>query len=303
MKVDVRQVTDGFPNAAEVVAGAQVRVLGLLRFVRRKPLGALGLGICLLAVFVAIFAPLVATQDHLEQDYRIRLDRPSTAHFFGNDEYGRDMYSRIVFGTRISLMVAFYSIGIGSVVGLLLGIVSGYFGGWVDNLMQRAVEVMLAFPSVFLALALVAMLGSGLDKVIIAVTIVYMPLTLRVMRGSVLSVKEYDYVLAARAVGSGSLRIMLRHILPNVMATYLVVATVFLGAAILIEATLSYLGLGVPPPHPSWGRMLSGGATMYAVEAWWIVVAPGLAITFLVMGFNLFGDALRDIWDPRLRGA
>jgi len=168
--------------------------------------------------------------------------------------------------------------------------------------LQRLTEIILAFPAVLLALALVAMLGSGLDKVVIAISIVFVPRALRTIRGSVLSVKQNVYIDAARAIGANPLRIMFRHILPNVTAPYLIVASTLLGSAILIEATLSYLGLGVPPPHPSWGRMLSGSVQEYAMSAPWMVIFPGFAITILVLGFNLFGDALRDIWDPRLRG-
>ena len=200
------------------------------------------------------------------------------------------------------MIMAVFSIGIGSVAGLFLGIISGYLGGWLDNLLQRVSEVLLAFPSVLLALALVAMLGTGLEKVVIAVSVVFGPRVLRVIRGSVLSVKQNLYVDAARAIGASELRIMYRHILPQVMAPYLIMASALLGSAIIIEATLSYLGLGVPPPQPSWGRMLAGGATQYAISAPWLVIFPGLALTLLVMGFNLFGDALRDVWDPRLRG-
>ena len=274
----------------------------LVNFTRRKPLGTVGLGIVLVTIIVAILAPFVATHRPLVGDYREGLQAPSVRHFFGTDVFGRDVYSRVIYGARVSLMVGFYSVGIGTVIGLFLGVVSGYFGGWVDALLQRSSEVILAFPYVLLGLALVATLGAGLDKVIIAVGLVFIPLTQRVIRGSTLSVKENVYVDAARAMGASDLHIMLRHILPNVMPSYLVVASTLLGAAILVESVMSFLGLGVPPPLPSWGRMLSGSAAQYAFSAPWMVVAPGLAITFLVMGFNLFGDALRDIWDPKLRG-
>ena len=300
---------DGAPETAARlgrIAGAapwtQNQFRGVLKFARRKPLGAIGLVIFLVAMLAAIFAPVLATADPLTQERSELLQGPSSQHFFGTDNFGRDLYSRIIYGARISLIVAFLSIGIGTVTGLLLGIVSGYIGGWVDTLIQRATEVMLAFPPVLLALALVAVLGSGLDKVIIAVSIVFGPQTLRVVRGTVLSVKQNVYVDAARTVGASDLRIMLRHILPNVMAPYLIMASVLLGSAIMIEATLSFLGLGVPPPHPSWGRMLSVASSEYSLIAPWMVIFPGMAITILVMGFNFFGDALRDVWDPKLRG-
>ena len=297
-----REAAARFSGITEARRWSRGQLRVALKFVRRQPLGAIGFAVFLVSALAAIFAPVFATADPLAQDYLVRLQGPSTEHFLGTDELGRDLYSRIVFGARVSLMVAFYSIGLGTGAGLLLGIVSGYLGGRVDNLVQRATEVMLAFPEVLLALAIVAALGGGLDKVIIAVSIVFGPRTLRVIRGTVLSVKQNVYVEAARAVGATNMRIMLRHILPNIMAPYLIVASTLLGSAILTEATLSFLGLGVPPPHASWGRMLSGAATQYARSAPWMVIFPGLAITVLVMAFNFFGDALRDVWDPKLRG-
>ncbi|MFC1935865.1 ABC transporter permease [Chloroflexota bacterium] len=271
-------------------------------FCKKKPLGALGLVICVGAVLVGLFAPVVATHDPLAQDAWDRLQSPSTSHWLGTDDFGRDLYSRIVEGTRVSIIVAFFAIGIGTSIGLVLGIISGYFGGWVDNLLQRITEILLAFPTILFALSLVAIMGASLSNVVIALTIVFAPRTLRVIRGTVLSVKENVYVDAARSIGATPMRIMARHIAPNIMAPYLILASALLGSAILIEATLSFLGLGVPPPHPSWGRMLSGGAQMFAMTAPWVVLFPGIAITLLVLGFNVFGDALRDVWDPKLRG-
>jgi peptide/nickel transport system permease protein len=298
---DITRVAER-PIYAQLGQRARRQLIGFLRFIRRKPLGAMGLFICLVAFLSGLFASQVANYDPLAQDYLVRLEAPGATHWLGTDEFGRDLYSRIVWGARISLIVAFWAIGMGTTIGFILGIVSGYFGSWVDQLLQRLTEVILAFPAILLAMALVAMMGSGLDKVVIAISIVFVPRALRTIRGSVLSVKQNVYIDAARAIGAGPMRIMLRHILPNVTAPFLIIASTLLGSAILIEATLSYLGLGVPPPHPSWGRMLSGGAQMYAVSAPWMVIFPGFAITILVLGFNLFGDALRDIWDPRLRG-
>jgi len=296
-------------RAAEPVAivpqlGRRALKIGrdILGFCRNKPLGALGLIIFLITVFAAVLAPLVSTADPLAQDYRVRLEGPSAAHWLGTDNLGRDTYSRIIYGARVSLQVAFFAIAIGTFAGLILGIISGFFGGWIDTILQRTTEVMLAFPAVLLGLSLVAILGSSLSNVIIALTIVFCPRTLRVMRGTVLSVKQNVYVDAARAIGATPIRIMILHIAPNVMAPYLIIASAFLGSAILIEATLSFLGLGVPPPHASWGRMLTGGVANYAMTAPWMVIFPGMAITILVLGFNLFGDALRDTWDPKLRG-
>jgi peptide/nickel transport system permease protein len=213
------------------------------------------------------------------------------------------MWSRIVHGSRISFMVGFIAVGLGGSAGLVFGIMSGYYGGRVDNIIQRLVEIGLAFPSLLFALALMAGLGPGLDKVIIAIGVSMIPRQVRVVRGVVLSVKENVYIEAARAIGSGHSRVMFRHIAPNVMAPWLILVSASLGGAILVEATLSFLGMGVPEPHPSWGRMLSGAAGTYIRVAPWMVIFPGAAIGMLVLGFNLFGDALRDLLDPRLRGS
>lgn len=275
---------------------------GVLRFILRKPLGALGAFMLASVILAALFAPLAARYDTNAQDYQRRLEGPSLSHFMGTDEFGRDLWARVVHGSRISLLVGFASVLIGATIGLALGVFSGYTGGIVDDVMQRVVEVMLSLPGIFLALALVATLGSGLDKLIIALILIYVPRTLRVIRGAVLSVKQNSYIDAAKAVGARPVRIMSRHILPNVMAPYLILASGLLANAILIEATLSYLSLGVPPPHPSWGRMLANSVSQYAAAAPWMVIFPGLAITWLVLGFNLLGDTVRDAWDPRLRG-
>lgn len=289
-----RRLTGGLQRC---IAGS-----GVWRFVLRKPLGALSAFMLASVILAALFAPLVARYDTNAQDYQRRLEGPSLSHFMGTDEFGRDLWSRVVHGSRLSLLVGFASVLIGATVGLALGVFSGYTGGIVDDVIQRVVEVMLSLPGIFLALALVATLGSGVDKLIIALIVIYVPRTLRVIRGSVLSTKQNSYIDAARAVGATPMRIMSRHILPNVMAPYLILASGLLANAILIEATLSYLGLGVPPPYPSWGRMLANSVAQYAAAAPWMVIFPGLAITWLVLGFNLLGDAVRDAWDPRLRG-
>ena len=275
---------------------------GIQRFILRKPLGALGAFMLCSVILAALFAPMAARYDTNAQDYQRRLEGPSLSHFMGTDEFGRDLWARVVHGARISLLVGFASVLIGATIGLALGVFSGYAGGIVDDVIQRVVEVMLSLPGIFLALALVATLGSGVDKLIIALIFIYAPRTLRVIRGAVLSTKQNSYIDAAKAVGARPLRIMSRHILPNVMAPYLILASGLLANAILIEATLSYLGLGVPPPHPSWGRMLANSVAQYAAAAPWMVIFPGLAITWLVLGFNLLGDTIRDAWDPRLRG-
>ncbi len=272
------------------------------RVARRKPVGAISLAAIAAVVLVAVLAPYLGTVDLYAKDDRDLKAFPSGAHWLGTDEYGRDFYTQMVFGARVTLLVAFLSIGFGTGAGLALGIVSGYLGGWVDILMQRLVDIMFSFPTIVLAVAIMSVLGQGMDKVILAIAVVEGPRTVRIIRGSVLSVRENVYVDAARALGGTPLRIMARHVLPGVMAPYLIIFTSFLGSAVLLEASLSFLGLGVPPPDPSWGRFLSSSATGYALSAPVLVLAPGLAITVVVLAFNLLGDALRDIWDPRLRG-
>ncbi len=286
-----------------VMRGAALRAARAGRLARRKPLGLIGLVICLTVLVLGLAPGVFTTEDeNFGGDYKRSLEGPNAQHFFGTDEHGRDVFSRIVAGARVSLVVAVMAVGIGSVTGFLLGIISGYFMGWIDMVLQRVTDSILAFPGILLALTLVAVLGGGLDAVIIAIAFAFAPSPLRVTRGVVLSTKQNVYVDAARVIGASDLRIMLRHILPNVLAPWLILASIALGGAILIEASLSFLGLGVPPPYPSWGRMLSGNAQQYAMIAPWMVLAPGIAITVLVLGFNLFGDALRDLWDPRLRG-
>jgi len=275
----------------------------LRRFVRRRPLGAAGLAVVLLWVVLAVAAPLATPgHDPYTQDYTVALQAPGADGWLGTDRFGRDQYARVVYGSRISLVIAFTAVGIGGTLGLVAGVVSGYIGRWVDGLLMRLADILLAFPGLLLALALIAVLGTGADKIIIALTVISAPWMMRVIRAQTLSTKQNLYIEAARAVGASSGRIMMRHILPNVLPSYLIIATSLLGFFILMEATLSFLGLGVPLPDPSWGGMLSGSAQESAQTAPWLVLFPGIAITTLVMGFNLLGDALRDLWDPRLRG-
>jgi len=281
---------------------AQGRLVWFARFAQRKPLGAISLLVLVVTVLAAILADVMDIHDPLDNNYLVALQGPSLAHWLGTDDFGRDMYSRIVHGARTTVTVAFLSVAIGTGIGLLLGLVGGYFGGWLDNLIQRLAEVFLAFPGIVLAIAMVSVLGAGMDKVIIALAVSFAPGSARVMRSAVLQVKGLPYVDAARAIGAAPGRIMFHHILPNIMAPYLIIFSTLLGTAILAEASLSFLGLGVPPPAPSWGRMLSGGAQTYALVAPHMVIIPGLAISLVVFAFNLFGDALRDVWDPRLRG-
>jgi peptide/nickel transport system permease protein len=273
------------------------------RFLRSQPLGALGGLIILGMVVLAILAPVVAPYD----PYELRVDHmfapPGPTFYLGTDDYGRDIYSRIIYGARISLYVGILAVTLGTTTGAFLGLVSGFLGGRVDTVIQRIMDSLLAFPALILALAIVAALGQSTTNVIIAVAVVLMPTAARVIRASVLSIKENVFVEAGRAIGCGNMRILLRHIMPNCVAPYIVLATSTLGTAILSEAALSFLGLGTPPPEPSWGTMLSGAAQQYVWRAPWMAIFPGIAISLAVFGFNLFGDALRDVLDPRLRGS
>ncbi|MEK7778270.1 MAG: ABC transporter permease [Chloroflexota bacterium] len=293
-----------YPATVEVSAAQRMsrRLSNTARIARRQPLGTVGLLVCLLALALGAFAPWVQRYDMNAGSAGERLQSPTASHWFGTDEQGRDLYSRIVNGARVSLYVAFFSIVLGTTSGYLLGVVSSYLGGWVDMILQRVMDTMLALPPILMALAMVAVLGAGLDKIIAAISIVYLPRAARISYGVVLSLKANVYVDASRVIGASPMRIILRHILPNSLAPYIILASVSLGSAILLEASLSFLGLGVPPPHPSWGGMLAGSTQMFALGAPWMVIAPGAAIMVLVMAFNFFGDALRDLWDPRLRG-
>ena len=285
-------------------AGQQIQrgLVGLATFARRQPLGAIGLSIILVVFVGAVSANWVAPYDPNISIADDRLVGPSARHLFGTDHLGRDLFSRMLFGTRISLVVSFFSVAVGTGGGYLLGIISGYVGGKFDILLQRVMDAMLALPSILLALVMVSVLTPGIDKVIIAIAVSIVPRAARVSRGVVLSIKENIYIDAARVIGASPVRIMARHVLPNSMAPFLILASIGLGGAILTEASLSYLGLGVPPPHSSWGQMMSGAAQSFATIAPWLIIFPGIAIAALVLGFNLFGDALRDVWDPKLRG-
>jgi peptide/nickel transport system permease protein len=275
----------------------------VVRFLRYKPLGAIGGMIILGMIILAILAPVVAPYDPYELRVEHLFEPPGASFYLGTDDYGRDVYSRIIYGSRISLYVGMLAVGIGTTTGAFLGLLSGFVGGRTDTLIQRVMDSLLAFPALILALAIVTALGQSTTNVIIAVGIVLMPTAARVIRSSVLSIKENIFVEAGRAIGCGNLRILLVHILPNCVAPYIILATSTLGTAILSEAALSFLGLGTPPPEPSWGTMLSGGAQQYVWKAPWMAIFPGIAISLAVFGFNLFGDALRDVLDPRLRGS
>ena len=270
-------------------------------FTRRKPLGAAGGLVVVFFIFLAIFAPAVAPYDINNQVLRDRLQPISSSHFFGTDELGRDVFSRVLYGARTSVAIGFGALVIATVWATSLGIISGYFGGWFDLLFQRFIDVWQAFPGLILIIALVPALGGGTTGVMIALGIVGGASTSRVMRAGTLSTKANQYVEAARVVGAGHRRILLRHILPNVLYLVIITASLRVGGFILAEASLSFLGFGVKPPTPSWGQMLTGAARNFMVFRPELAIFPGLAITLVVFGFNVLGDALRDVADPRLR--
>jgi peptide/nickel transport system permease protein len=276
---------------------------GVGRFCRRKPLGALGGVIVLGLLIMAGFAEWIAPYAYDEQIADARLRPPGREFIFGTDNVSRDIFSRIVYGARVSVTVGFVTVLLGNVVAATIGITSGYFRGRYDIIVQRLVDAWQSFPYLIIILSLLAVLGPGLMNVVLALSILVAAAASRVIRGATLSVVEHPYIEAARAMGAGHLRVILRHILPNVMATIVVIATIGLGGVILAESALSFLGFGVPPPHPSWGSMLSGSGRTYMYNAPWIAIWPGVAISLVVFGFNMLGDALRDVLDPRLRGS
>jgi peptide/nickel transport system permease protein len=294
---------------AEMLAGLRPEKHGSARvwstmsmFIRKKPLGTIGAFLLFSFIFIAIFAPWLATHDPDLNNYRARVKPPSAEHWFGTDNFGRDIYSRVVYGARISMYVGILATLIGTSIGALTGLLSGFLGGRVDQIIQRFADVMFTIPGLVLAMAIVTMLGPSLLNVIIAISIPRIPDTNRVIRSAVLSVKESLYVDAAHAIGCANWRIMLQHILPNVTAPYIVIASAGISGAILVESSLSFLGLGVPPPAPSWGRMLSTEGMRFFETAIWMAMFPGFFISAAVFGANLFGDALRDVLDPKLRG-
>jgi len=275
----------------------------VLRFVRKKPLGAAGGVVLLVMVFAAVFANALQNFDPITTSGDAVLAQPSETYWLGADHLGRDIYSRIVHGARVSLIVGIASTMLGSVLGGVIGLLSGYVGGKTDLISQRVLDILQGLPLLVLALVVSAALGPAIQNVIIAISIPIIPRAARVIRSSVLTIREMQYVEAARGLGLTHLRIAFRHVLPNTIGPFIVLCTAQLGSAILVEAALSFLGLGVPEPYPSWGRMLSVSAAEYAQKAPHLVLFPGIAISLAVFGSNLLGDALRDTLDPRLRGA
>jgi len=270
-------------------------------FLVRQPVGSLGIGIVVLFGLAGIFADWLSPYNPTANDFAAMTEPPSWAHWLGTDQLGRDLLSRILFGARTAYIVGLSSATIGGFSGLIIGVSSAYFGGRIDLWLQRVLDIVMSFPLIIMALAVVSIFGTGVHNVIAAITIPLIPRCARVVRSSALALREIPYIDAARACGYGHTRIILRHMVPNVMAPFLVIITASVGQAILAEAALSYLGLGVQEPVPAWGLMLQGGAEEYATTAPWIAIFPGLAIMLTVFGINLFGDALRDVLDPRMR--
>jgi peptide/nickel transport system permease protein len=279
------------------------RALALvLRFCRHKSLGAIGALIVLGLIVTAAFADRIAPYSYDESIPGGRMKPPSAQFLMGTDNIGRDIWSRVVYGARISVTVGFATVALATVLATAVGVSSAYLGGAYDIIVQRVVDAWMSFPALVIVLSLLAVLGPGLVNLILALSILGAAGTSRVIRGAALSTMQNPYVEAARALGAGHSRVIVRHILPNVMATIIILATIGLGTVILAESALSFLGFGIPPPYPSWGGMLSGSGRSFMYRAPWMALFPGAAISVAVFGFNMFGDALRDLLDPRLRG-
>jgi len=269
------------------------------RLIKNK-LTVVGAVLITLMALMAILSPWLTTHDPYKMDFKQRLNPPSQDHFLGTDEYGRDVYSRIVLGSTVAMRVGFFSVSLSLILGVLLGLFSGYYGGWTDSIIMRIMDAVVTFPTLLLAIGIMAVLGPGLINLMIAIGVVYTPRFARVVRSSVLSIREKEYIEAARVTGCNNFSIIFQHILPNCWPPVIILSTINFGYAILWEAALSYLGLGAPPPTPSWGSVLSEGKD-FMVIAPWLTTFPGIAIAFVVLGLNLFGDGLRDVLDPRLK--
>lgn len=290
------------PRRAEATVGSPHRPSAAVAFVRQKPLGAVGAALIVLFVVMALGAQWLAPYPYDAGTAADRLQWPSLAHPFGTDANGRDLLSRVIWGARVSVTIGFGAVLISTVIAVVVGATSGFFGGWLDLTVQRIVDIWISFPAVVLLVSLIAIVGPGLLSTTLVLGVLLAPGAARVVRGAVLGVRFQPYMESARCLGAGDLRIVLRYVLPNVSAPILVLATTQLGVAILAESTIAFLGYGVPPPFPTWGSMLSGTGRAYMLQSPWLAIWPGLAISGAVFGFNMFGDALRDVLDPRLRG-
>ena len=274
-----------------------------LRLIREKPLGAIGGAIFLFFLFCGIFADALAPYGVNETNMVARLQAPSAEHIFGTDHLGRDVLSRVLVGAQLSMIVGFLAAGLATVVSIVLGLASGYFGGRVDMLIQRFVDAWMIFPDLLLLIAVVSVVGAGMPQIVIVLGLLYGIAGSRIVRGSVISVKENMHTHAAQSMGARTMHILVRHILPNIMPVVIVLFTIRVGATILTEAALSFLGLGIPPPTPAWGGMLAGTGRTYMYLGPWLALAPGLCLTIVVYSINVYGDALRDLLDPRMRGS
>ncbi|MBN1644231.1 MAG: ABC transporter permease [Dehalococcoidales bacterium] len=272
------------------------------RLVKEKPMGTVGAVLVILLFLVGIFADLLAPYEYNDTDMKAVLEAPSVQHWLGTDNVGRDVLSRVIYGARISMIVGLAASALDAIIATLIGVISGYFGGKVDLVIQRFVDAVIAFPSLFFYLSVMAIVGPGLVQVIFVLGILQGIGSSRLIRSAVIGTRNNVYIEAARSLGASNTRILLRHILPNVMAPIIIIFTISMGGVIIAEASLSFLGLGIPAPMPSWGGMLSGAGRRYMMQAPWLVIWPGLALSLAVYGINMFGDALRDLFDPRLRG-
>lgn len=290
-------------SVAREPGGLPRPMAALWLFCRRKPVGAVGGLIVAAMLITAVFAPWIAPYDYDETVRGARMQPPGAQFWMGTDNLGRDIFSRVVYGARVSVTVGFGAVLLANLLATVIGITSGYFGGAYDMVVQRVVDAWQSFPFLVVILSLMAVLGPGMLNVILALGVLGAAAASRVIRGTTISVISNTYIEAARAVGAGHLRIMLHYVLPNVAATIIILATIGLGGAILAESALSFLGFGVPPPYPSWGAMLSGSGRSFMYRAPWMAIWPGAAISMAVFGFNMLGDALRDVLDPRLRGS
>jgi peptide/nickel transport system permease protein len=299
--VAINTPADLISTPAAEASAASAWWLAIRDFARRRVLGAIGAVVVLVMILLAVFAGVLAPYDPLGVDFGAMLSAPSATHWLGTDAFGRDVLSRLIYGSRTALLVGFGAAVLGATLGAVLGVGSAYFGGLIDLYLQRLMDIFLSFPLIILALALVAILGNSIPNLIIAITIPMIPRAALVIRSSALTIREMPYVDAARAAGFGHARIIMRHMLPNVVAPYLIMLTAFLSQAILAESSLSFLGLGVQEPIPAWGLMLRGAAVDFAESAPWMALFPGLSISLAVFAFNLFGDSLRDALDPKLR--
>jgi peptide/nickel transport system permease protein len=298
---------DGAAPVAQPAAHRRSRLRRVLfalgRFARRKPLGAFGGAIVIAMMLMAVFAERIAPYGYDETIRGARMKAPGAAHWLGTDNLSRDIWSRVVYGARVSITVGFLTVGLAVLLATAIGVSSAYFGGALDLVIQRVVDAWLSFPYLIIILSVMAVLGPGLANVVVSLAVLIAATNSRVIRSATLGVLQHTYVEAARAMGCGHVRIILRHLLPNVAATIIILVTLGLGAVILAESALSFLGYGVPPPHPTWGGMLAGSGRTYMFRAPWMAVWPGVAISLAVFGFNMLGDALRDVLDPRLRGS